>query len=134
MKKFLFPLFILAVIIYYPLFFRNNNCLNKKAKFYQINSKNYCLLTASNQEQWGKGLMFYKSKKELKGANGMIFIFPDKERRTFWNKNTYLDLDIYWMNDEKIVGKSYLPSILKSKEIFVVKSVGEVNKVVEIVK
>ena len=37
----------------------------------------------------------------------MIFIFPDKERQTFWNKNTYLDLDIYWMNDDKVVGKSF---------------------------
>lgn len=78
--------------------------------------------------------MFYKNKQELKGADGMIFLFPDKQVRSFWNKNTHLDLDIYWMNDKEIVGKSFLPSILKSKEIVVVKSVGEVNKVVEIVK
>ncbi len=91
-------------------------------------------MTASNQEQWEKGLVFYKNKQELKGADGIIFIFPDKQIRSFWNKNTYLDLDIYWMEDDKIIGKSFLPSILKSKEIVVIKSVGEVNKVVEIVK
>jgi len=130
MKKFLFPLFILAVIIYYPLFFRNNNCLNKKAKFYQINSKNYCLLTANNQEQWKRGLMFYKKPVNF---DGMIFIFPDKEIKTFWNKNTYLDLDVYWVNDDKVVGKSFLPSILKSKEIVTVNSEKKVNKVVEII-
>jgi len=134
MKKILFIIFIFLFIVVFLIINKDNHCLNNKAKTYKINNKNYCLLTANNQEQWQKGLMFYKNKKELKGADGMIFIFPDKERRTFWNKNTYLDLDIYWMNDEKIVGKSYLPSILKSKEIFVVKSVGEVNKVVEIVK
>lgn len=78
--------------------------------------------------------MFYKSKKELGGADGMIFIFPEKDYRTFWNKNTYLDLDIYWIDDNKVVGKDYLPSILKSKEIVTVKSRVEVNKVVEIIR
>jgi len=125
-------MFILSVIIYLFIF-RNNNCPNKKAKIYQINSKNYCLLTASNQEQWGKGLMFYKNKQELKGADGMIFVFPDRQIRNFWNENTYLDLDIYWINDEKIIGKVFLQSILKSKETVVVKSPDKVNRVVEII-
>ena len=116
------------------MFVSKNNCPNTKATIYQVNNKNYCLLTASNQEQWEKGLMFYKNKKELKGADGMIFIFPDKKIRNFWNKNTFMDMDIYWLEDNKIVGKSFLPSILKSKEIVVVKSVGKVNKVVETVK
>jgi len=131
MKKILL-LFIFFIVIY--LFVSKNNCPNTKATIYQVNNKNYCLLTASNQEQWEKGLMFYKNKKELKGADGMIFIFPDKKIRNFWNKNTFMDMDIYWLEDNKIVGKSFLPSILKSKEIVVVKSVGKVNKVVETVK
>lgn len=130
MKKFIFILFILAVIICYFLFFKNNPCSNKKAKIYQINKKNYCLLTASNQEQWEKGLMFYKKPVDF---DGMIFIFPDKQYRTFWNKNTYLNLDIYWMENNVIAGKSFLPSILKSKEIFTVKSSNKVNRVVEII-
>ncbi len=101
---------------------------------YSINNVKYKLLITDASEEWQKGLMFYKSKKELKGADGMIFIFPDKERQTFWNKNTYLDLDIYWMNDDKVVGKSFLPSILKSGEIVVVKSPDKANKVVEIIR
>lgn len=130
MKKLFFILFILAIIICYCLFFRNNNCLNQKAKIYQINSKNYCLLTANNQAQWEKGLMFYKKPVNF---DGMIFIFPDKQIRSFWNKNTYLNLDLYWMDDKKVVGKSLLPSILKSKEIVIVKSPDKVNRVVEII-
>ena len=78
--------------------------------------------------------MYYKNKKELKGADGMIFIFPEKEYRTFWNKNTYLDLDIYWLDNDSVVGKDYLPNILKTKKIFTVDSGKEVNKVVEIVR
>ncbi|MFA6390393.1 MAG: DUF192 domain-containing protein [Patescibacteria group bacterium] len=89
------------------------------------------MLTANNQEQWEKGLMFYKKPVNF---DGMIFIFPEKEVKSFWNKNTYLDLDIYWMDETKIIGKSYLPSILKSKTTAIVKSPGEVNRVVEIIK
>ena len=99
---------------------------------YKINNKIYKLLTAKNSEGWQRGLMFYKDKKELKGADGMIFIFPDKQIRTFWNKNTYLDLDVYWLEDKKVVGKDYLPSIEKSKETVFIKSKEKVNRVVEL--
>ena len=75
--------------------------------------------------------MFYKKPVDF---DGMIFIFPDKQVRSFWNKNTYLDLDLYWMDGDKVVNKSYLPSILKSKDTVVVKSSGEVNRVVEIIR
>ena len=106
---------------------------NKEFINYSINNTKYKLLVADEQEEWQKGLMFYKNKQELKGADGMIFIFPDKDYRTFWNKNTYLDLDVYWLNDDKVVGKSFLPSILKSKKVVTVGSGEEVNRVVEII-
>jgi len=130
MKKFLFISFVFIVIT--CLFvFKNNNCSNNQAKIYNIDNKNYCLLTASNQEQWQKGLMFYKKPVNF---DGMIFIFPDKQTRNFWNKNTYMDLDLYWMDRDKVVGKSFLPSINKSEETITVSSPKIVNKVVEIVK
>jgi len=71
--------------------------------------------------------------KKLNNADGMMFIFKDKKFRTFWNKNTYFDLDVYWILDEKVIGKSYLPSIEKTKELIYVNSPAPVNKVVEIV-
>ena len=74
--------------------------------------------------------MFYKKPVDF---DGMIFIFQNKEIRSFWNENTYLDLNLYWMDDNKVVGKSILPSILKSKEIITVNSGKKVNKVVEII-
>ena len=130
MKKILFISFILIVIVCYFVF-KNNYCQNNQAKKYFINNKNYCLLTANNQDEWEKGLMFYKKPVNF---DGMIFIFPEKQMRTFWNKNTYMDLDIYWLNDEKVVNKSYLPSILKSKEIVTVNSEEKINRVAEIIK
>ena len=130
MKKIIIPiLFIIIVAIY--LLINKNYCSNNQAKIYQINSKNYCLLTANNQSEWEKGLMFYKKPVNF---DGMIFIFPDKQIKSFWNKNTYLDLDLYWMDGETVVGKSYLPSIIRTKNPLTVSSPKEVDRVVEIIK
>lgn len=130
MKK-IYLILLIFIFFFASLFFlKKDHCENTKAKIYRINSKNYCLLTANNQKQWERGLMFYKRPVNF---DGMIFIFPNKEYRQFWNENTYLDLDIYWLNDDKLVGKSLLPSILKSKEIVVVKSNEKVDKVMEVI-
>lgn len=98
---------------------------------YQLQSTNYRLLVADTPEKWEKGLMFFRA---LEGVNGMLFLFPDKQRRTFWNKNTLMDLDLLWINDDRLVGKSSLPSIEKSKKIVTVDSRERVNKVIELPK
>jgi uncharacterized membrane protein (UPF0127 family) len=101
---------------------------------YSLEGKTYKLLIAKMPFEYQKGLMFYRDKKELKGADGMIFIFSDKNYRTFWNKNTFLDLEVYWIDGKKVVGKDFLPSIEKTKEIFTVSSPKPVDKVVELVR
>jgi len=130
MKKIIIPILLIIIVAIY-LLINKNYCSNNQAKIYQINSKNYCLLTANNQSEWEKGLMFYKKPVNF---DGMIFIFPDRQIKSFWNKNTYLDLDLYWMDGETVVGKSYLPSISKSKKIVTVNSNEKVNRVVEIIE
>lgn len=115
------------------VFFYKNKSSNTFLR-YIIEGQMYHLLVAKNPVQWTKGLMYYKSKEELKGADGMIFIFPAKMIQSFWNENTYLDLDLYWMDGETVVGKSYLPSIIKTKNSLTVSSPKEVDRVVEIVK
>lgn len=47
---------------------------------------------------------------------------------------SYSNLDIYWLDDEKIVGKDFLPSIEKSKKVITKTSPAPVNKVIEIIK
>jgi len=134
MKKIILGLFVSTIIIVGFLTFFNKNKSSTKFSRYIIEGQIYHLLVARNPVQWTQGLMYYKSKEELKGADGMIFIFPDKQVRSFWNKNTYLDLDLYWMDGETVVGKSYLPSISKSKKIVTVNSNEKVNRVVEIIE
>lgn len=133
MTKNRFFYFLIVFFIFLTSFFLSKKIFQKKFYSFTINNKKYKLLTATNPFQWQKGLMNYKKKEELKGADGMIFIFPEKQPLTFWNKNTYLDLDVYWVNDNKVLGKSFLPSIKKSQKIITVQSPKPVNKVVEIV-
>ncbi len=96
-----------------------------------IEGKQYTLVVADNPDRWQKGLMFVR--KPSKGFDGMIFIFPDYEYKTFWNLNTYEDLTLYWMKDDTVTSTSQLPSIEKSKEIIRVSSSEPVNIVVEII-
>lgn len=66
--------------------------------------------------------------------DGMLFILPNKNIQTFWNENTYMDLNLYWLDDDRVVGVSFLPSIEVSKGIVYVSSPKPANKVIELIK
>lgn len=88
------------------------------------------LMVADTSQKQEKGLMGYRY---LVGYDGMAFVYKDKRIRHFWNKNTYLELDLYWIEDNKLVGRSYLPSVDKAG-IVIVSSPGPVDAVVELIK
>jgi len=128
--RYIFLLAVSFLLLFLFFYFKKS----QKLIYYSLEGKTYKLLPAKTPLEHQKGLMFYRSKKELKGADGMIFIFSNKNYRTFWNKNTFLDLDVYWIDGDRIVGKDFLPSIEKTKEILTINSPKPVNKVVEIVR
>ena len=113
---------------------QNPNFSNYQTTNYLLLATNYLLLFADSPEKWEKGLMFVKNKQDIGGADGMIFLFPDKKPRTFWNKNTLVDLNLYWLEDDNLVGKSLLPSIEKTREVVTVSSPKAVNKVIELIR
>jgi len=128
--RYIFLLAVSFLLLFLFFYFKKS----QKLISYSLEGKTYKLIIAKTPLEHQKGLMFYRDKKDLKGADGMIFIFPDKNYRTFWNKNTFLDLDVYWIDGDRIVGKDFLPSIEKTKEILTINSPKPVNKVVEIVR
>ncbi|RFS18710.1 DUF192 domain-containing protein [Chitinophaga silvatica] len=52
---------------------------------------------AQTDEQRADGLMYRKSMSD---DQGMLFIFPDMDERSFWMKNTYISLDIIYIDDK----------------------------------
>jgi uncharacterized membrane protein (UPF0127 family) len=48
-------------------------------------------------EERGQGLMYRES---LAKGRGMLFVFPDAQIRSFWMKNTFIPLDIGYMDAE----------------------------------
>lgn len=127
MKKIYIVVLILFLIL--SSYFYNQN--KQDVIKYEIEDQTFELLVANSSEEWVQGLM---GVRKLDNASGMIFIFPDKQKRTFWNKDTFVDLDIYWIVDDKVVGKDFLPSIEKSKEYTYVSSPEPVNKAIEIIR
>lgn len=50
---------------------------------------------ARTPEEREKGLMY---RSDLPQGTGMLFVFPDEERRSFWMANTYIPLDIAYID------------------------------------
>ncbi|MDO8609072.1 MAG: DUF192 domain-containing protein [bacterium] len=128
-NKKLFFLGFLTLFIFAIFFFFSKPQSSKKIISYQLQNKTYRLYTAENSAEWGQGLMNYK---KLDGVDGMIFVFPNKQYRSFWNKNTLMNLDIYWLDDDVVVGKSYLPAIKEGESETIVNSPKPANKVIEL--
>lgn len=53
---------------------------------------------AETPDQHERGLMF---RKKLNINEGMLFIFTDEQTRSFWMKNTLIDLDIGYFDKKK---------------------------------
>jgi hypothetical protein len=56
-------------------------------------------VAVSDQER-ALGLMF---RDVLPAGRGMVFLFPGEERWAFWMKNTFVSLDMVWLDDHGAV-------------------------------
>jgi uncharacterized membrane protein (UPF0127 family) len=126
-------LFVLILPILLGVWYSVNkkNLAAKDTIPYVIEGKTYNLLVADTPAEQEKGLMNVHKKD---GFDGMIFKFPSEEYRIFWNMNTYVPLDLYWIRGGKVVGKTPLPSINETKEVKSVYSPEPADTVIEIIK
>lgn len=65
----------------------------------KLNSKKVLTVEiAKNEQQHSYGLM---NRKSLPTDHGMLFVFSDEQIRTFWMKNTLMDLSIGYFDKDK---------------------------------
>ena len=81
--------------------FSNIEC---KITFENDKSKLLTLDIADNFEKRSQGLM---NRKKLEPNSGMLFIWEDSKIRNFWMKNTYFNLDLFFINDEGTIVEIY---------------------------
>lgn len=83
---------------------------------------------ALRPEQWERGLMY---RKVMPRDTGMLFIFPDMQMRSFWMKNTFIPLDIIFLDHQgRILHIHENAEILSQKNIlskYPAKMVLEIN-------
>jgi hypothetical protein len=93
---------ILAFVVFVVLGIIYSNQKPKQGDFsFLQHNLNLQIEQAESLAHQAKGLMY---REKLDENAGMLFIFSNEAKRTFWMKNTYIPLDlIYISKDKKIV-------------------------------
>ncbi|MDO8740803.1 MAG: DUF192 domain-containing protein [Candidatus Woesearchaeota archaeon] len=93
-------IFVLLFLTFLSFLFFTNQSEKKWGK---VCFKEHCfnVQLAKNNIERTKGLMFQKS---LEQNQGMLFLFDKEAKYPFWMKNTFIPLDIIWIDkNNKIV-------------------------------
>ena len=75
-------------------------CFGAESSRICFKDKCFCVELAVSSDELYQGLMF---REGLGCDKGMLFIFEEPKKYGFWMKNTYIPLDIIWINQEKEV-------------------------------
>jgi uncharacterized membrane protein (UPF0127 family) len=65
-----------------------------------LGSKTISIELAKSESQHQQGLMF---RKALPANEGMLFVFPDEEVKSFWMRNTLIDLSIGYFDKDQVL-------------------------------
>lgn len=92
-------LFFITVFIFKNILEVNNKITNKENK---VCADDFCFLVeiADDSSERSRGLM---DRESLDSDKGMLFIFDQESKHSFWMKNTLISLDMIWISSNKQV-------------------------------
>lgn len=96
MTRYIILLLILSAAIFVFFILKNKY----KQTIVEINETEIQVEIANSTAKRTKGLMF---RKYLPEGSGMLFVFPNEAKHSFWMANTLIPLDIIWINSNKEV-------------------------------
>ncbi len=107
MKKVLIFYAVLVIVIVIFALSRGANLLKfnftgggNSGQTVTVGKKTYSVTIAKTEAELQKGL---SGRSSLNSGNGMLFVFPDKQRYTFWMNDMKFPIDIIFINDNKVV-------------------------------
>lgn len=105
MKKYIFITIIIVIsliVSVYQFFYikQSNYYKNLKNQIIKINDTSIKVEVQSTYSELASGLMY---RLFLPEYNGMLFLLKSNQRHTFWMLNTFIPLDIIWINQNNIV-------------------------------
>ena len=121
-KVFLLFLFLYNNSVFAESYINNLEIINDIGK-----PIHYRVEVAKTNEEQVKGLMY---RLELKKNEGMLFLFDNEKKTSFWMKNTFIPLDIIFINKNGSINKIHKNT--RPKSLKKIKSKGEVLAVLEI--
>lgn len=69
-------------------------------EYISVGDQTFIVEVARSAKERMQGLMFRESLPE---GHGMLFIFPREDFLSFWMKNTFISLDIAWINKDNTI-------------------------------
>lgn len=107
MKKLVTISIIVSLLIMIPSIFLKTGSFqdpeqkSKQERMYQITvgGKSLDVEVVSGPEEMKQGL---SGRTEI-GSDGMLFAFAFEQRPAFWMKDMLFDIDIIWINEDKVV-------------------------------
>ncbi len=121
-KFFLLFLFLYNNSVFAESYIKNLEIINDTGKLVQ-----YHVEIAKTNEEQTKGLMH---RLNLKKNGGMLFLFDNEKKASFWMKDTLIALDIIFINKNGSINKIH--NNTRPKSLKRIKSKGQVLAVLEI--
>lgn len=76
-------------------------CSQQNLSSVAINDKVFKVEVVTEETEQQQGL---SGRQSLAADQGMLFVFPDKQVRSFWMKDMNFNIDLLWLDNDKIIG------------------------------